>query len=309
MYPLGTLLLTIFIYFVFTATAFYITSYYLIPKFLNTRRYALFFLLLSASLITLALGLAVSLYFHFTSLDHKEDYSQNTVGYLWGSIISILTMTGLLSGAKLLADKIKADRKARLEEQQQLKTELQYLKAQVNPHFLFNAINSVYILIKKDPKQAEETLIKLSDLLRFQLYDCSGDRILIEKEIEYLQNFISLEQLRRGERVKVRFKTQGKFDGYLVAPFLLIPFLENAFKYVSNYPDKPNTVEAKLEYANGRLSASFVNSVDGTPDRAVGGIGLKNVKRRLELIYPGKYELTIGHNPESYSVNLSIQLE
>src|SRR5262249_11287579 len=162
----------------------------------------------------------------------------------------------------------------------------------------------------KDPDQAAETLIKLSDLLRFQLYDCSDDRIPIEKELDYVRNFIELEKLRRGTRVKVCFESEGQLAGFRLAPFLLIPFLENAFKFVSKHPSEPNEIRVKLTRFDGMFTALFYNTHDSQPrDNTVGGIGLKNVRRRLELTYPGRHQLTIQPKPDTFLVTLSVQVE
>jgi len=151
-------------------------------------------------------------------------------------------------------------------------------------------------------------LIKLSDLLRFQLYDCSDEKIPFEKELEYLQNYIALEKLRKGERVKVEYTAEGQLGGFQIAPFLLIPFLENAFKYVSNYADYANTIRVELFRTHDRFTARFFNTHENLPRNTVGGIGLKNVKRRLELLYPDQYELTIEEKPDTYFVTLSLKI-
>jgi LytS/YehU family sensor histidine kinase len=222
--------------------------------------------------------------------------------------MSIITMVGLLAGAKLVIEKVRTDRVNRIRDKQRLESELQYLRAQVNPHFLFNAINSVYFLIKKDQNLAAETLIKLSDLLRFQLYDCSDEKIAIEKEIEYLNNFITLEKIRKGEKVAVTFSQAGNLTGFQISPFLLIPFIENAFKHVSNLAYGENRIDIRMQ----REGAEFIMHVENTAEKVlkhlVGGIGLKNVKRRLELLYPGTHRLTIQEDDKKYSVTLSLQI-
>lgn len=304
MYPLWDLLTTIVIYFVFTATSFYLTSYRLIPRLLLRRRIGLFMVLFLVMLVALAVLQALLLQYHFERIPGAMQFPARA--FFWMSLISIITMTGLASGAKLLVDKIRSDRQTKVLEQQRLESELQYLKAQVNPHFLFNAINSVYILIHKDPARAAETLIKLSDLLRFQLYDTSGDLIPIEKEIDYLTNYVALEKLRRGDKVQVSFDATG-VSGFHVAPFLMIPLLENAFKHISTGPAGTNRIEGVIRHADGKLTASFYNTVDTDPVAApVGGIGLKNLRRRLELLYPGTHSLTLHGQSGSYSATLEI---
>ncbi len=303
-YPFKMLVWVIFQYFVFNAIAFYLTVYYLIPNFLLKRKYMQFGGLSIGSMVLLSIGLALSLYFTFKNI--PEAISIGAAGYFWMAFMSITMMTGLLCGAKFFVDKIRADRQAKVLEQQRLESELQYLKAQVNPHFLFNTINSVYILIRKDPEKAAETLIKLSDLLRFQLYETSDNLISIEKELDYIKNYIELEKLRKGEKVKFELSLGSNLKGFQIAPFLLMPLLENTFKHVSHHDN--NKIEVDLTCGNGQLKASFFNTIDDGPTSNIGGIGLKNLKRRLDIIYPDAHVLTVEKNNDYYRTTLTIPI-
>ena len=299
------LLIVISVYFVFNSTTFYITAYYLMPRYLHTGKYAKFALGFIACVLLFSLGLSVFIYYLLR--EYSPQFENKLFLYLI-ALLTISTMVGGLSAVKLLVDKIKGDRKARDVEQQRIESELQYLKAQVNPHFLFNAINSVYFRIKKDADAAAATLIKLSDLLRFQLYDCSDEKIAIEKEVEYLNNFVALEKIRKGEKIKVDLVSSSSLQGFYVAPFMLIPFLENAFKYVSNFSANENKIIIKLWREENIFYAHFFNTTDNLVRSDVGGIGHKNVKRRLELIYPGKHQLEILEKPGTYKVMLSLDV-
>ncbi len=302
MYPFKMLVWVIFQYFIFNAIAFYLTAYYLIPNFLLKRKYILFVGLSMGSMVLLSIGLAFSLYFTFKNI--PEAISIGAGGYFWMAFMSTTMMTGLLCGAKFFVDKMRADRQNKLVEQQRVESELQYLKAQVNPHFLFNTINSVYILIRKDPEKAAETLIKLSDLLRFQLYETSDNLISIEQELEYIKNYIELEKLRRGEKVKFELSLDNNLHGFQIAPFLLMPLLENTFKHVSHHDH--NKIEATLARENGELKASFYNTIDDEPSASIGGIGLKNLKRRLDILYSDTHILTIEKKKDYYRTTLTI---
>lgn len=294
------------IYFIFTAAAFYVAVYYLLPRYLYNSRYVMFFALFLLLLLACSSGLATTLYFIFRR--YSPEVASNIKGVFGIALVSIGTMVGVLAAIKLVMEKIRSEQITRQLEKEHLASELQYLKAQVNPHFLFNAINSVYFLIRKNPDHAAETLIKLSDLLRYQLYDCAGDKISVEKEIDYLKNFIALEKIRKGEKVKVKFEQEGTLSGFEIAPFLLIPFFENAFKYVSNFSTQENVIGITLKREDDRFSASIVNTTDNVINNGVGGIGLRNVKRRLELLYPGKHRLEIADEAGRYSVNLSLTI-
>ena len=308
-YPsLWALFLVVSVYFFFQASAFYTTAYYLFPRYLYKQKYGAFFLLFASLVLALSVSQGYILYLMFNNRPGVPKEYTNFSNMTQYSFISIVTMVALLAGVKLFIDRVRTDRANRVRDQQRIESELQYLKAQVNPHFLFNAINSVYFLIKKDPNLAAETLIKLSDLLRFQLYDCSDEKIAIEKEIEYLNNFITLEKVRKGEKVKVQVDFKEGLSGFQLSPFLLIPFIENAFKHVSNLGSRENKITIRIKREGNELIANIENTTEKMLKYEVGGIGLKNVKRRLELLYPGSHQLSVHEDDEKYCVNLSLQI-
>jgi two-component system, LytTR family, sensor kinase len=308
-YPsIWALILVVSVYFIFQASAFYITAYFLFPRFLYKQKFGSFFLQFGVLTAILAFAQGYILYLMYKDASGVPTEYSNLSNMVQFSFMSIITMVGLLAGAKLVVEKVRSDRVNRIRDQQRLESELQYLKAQVNPHFLFNAINSVYFLIKKDQNLAAETLIKLSDLLRYQLYDCSDEKIAIEKEIEYLNNFITLEKIRKGEKVAVTFNQVGNLTGFQISPFLLIPFIENAFKHVSNLAHGENVIDIRMQREGGEFIMQVENTAEKVLKHQVGGIGLKNVKRRLELLYPGTHRLTIQEDDKKYSVTLSLQV-
>lgn len=307
-YPsIWPLIIVVSLYMVFLAISFYTTAYYLIPRFLYARRFGVFSLLAAALFIVTSAGLAASLFSYMRPYIPKE--TEHAMEFIVaGAFSSNIIFTGAMCAVKLIIDRLRMDQERKRLEKHHLESELQYLKAQVNPHFLFNAINSVYFLIKRDPDQAAQTLIRLSDLLRFQLYDCSGELIDIRKEIEYLENFVALERIRKGPRVKVEFSVGEEVRGFGIAPFLMIPFLENAFKFVSSYSDRENQVSASINFTENRLTAVFYNTCEYDHKETVGGIGLKNVARRLELLYPGRHTLKTEKMPDAYRATLSLQI-
>lgn len=202
---------------------------------------------------------------------------------------------------------------------EKLNTELEYLKAQINPHFLFNSLNTVFVQIDQSNARARETLTKFSDMLRYQLYECNSHEILLDQEIRYLKNYIDLQRLRKDKKYKIDFTTSGDWRDTMIAPLLLMPLVENAFKYVSHFPEGNNRVEVSiscqriqsegaLESRERELIVRVVNSketrVAGATD--VGGIGLKNLRRRLELQYPGKHRLEIENGKSEFDVQLKV---
>ena len=190
---------------------------------------------------------------------------------------------------------------------EKLNTELEYLKAQMNPHFLFNSINTIFFQINKENTAARETLGKFSDMLRYQLYECNGHEITIEKELSYLNNYVELQKLRRNGQDEITFSVADDVKRFSLPPLLLIPFIENAFKHVSNFTDKKNEVTIELTKTNQTVQLSVYNTTDATA-KETGGIGLKNVTRRLELLFPQRHSLDIQKSDSGFSINLKLEL-
>lgn len=192
---------------------------------------------------------------------------------------------------------------------EKLSSELDYLKAQINPHFVFNSINTVYFQIDKQNIDARDSLSAFSELLRYQLYECNGNEIPIEKEILYLQNYVELQRRRKDENYNISFVAGDNLKGFTISPLLLIPFVENAFKHVSH-----NSCGNQVRIMARKRNDNFELSVFNTKERKVAlnghdGIGLKNAKRRLELLYKNRHKLMIDDEGESYEVNLSLKIK
>ncbi|MEI6436305.1 MAG: histidine kinase [Bacteroidota bacterium] len=184
--------------------------------------------------------------------------------------------------------------------------ELALLRSQVNPHFLFNTLNNIYSLVYKKSDDAPEAVMKLSAIMRYMLYDATTDSVLLEKEIEYLKSFIELEKLRIRHNDFVEMNISGSFEGRIIAPMLLIPFIENAFKHGSKSMGTPG-IWINLLVETNQISFDVINYLrknnTATKD-ASNGIGLTNVMRRLNLLYPGKHRLEISEDENMYRVNL-----
>jgi two-component system LytT family sensor kinase len=190
---------------------------------------------------------------------------------------------------------------------EKLNTELDYLKAQMNPHFLFNSINTIFFQIDKHNQEARETLGKFSDMLRYQLYEGNGTEIAIEKELAYLKNYVELQKLRRNGQDIIEFNVSNEVRNFSLPPLLFIPFIENAFKHVSNYTDKNNEVRIELTRSVQTVKLMVINTTD-TAAKETGGIGLKNVKRRLELLFPQRHTLDVKQTTDRFEVNLTLEL-
>ena len=191
---------------------------------------------------------------------------------------------------------------------EKLTTELEYLKGQVNPHFLFNSINTIFFQIDRHNQEARETLGKFSDMLRYQLYECNGSHIAIEKELAYLKSYVDLQRLRRNENDMINFTIADELQGFSLPPMLLIPFIENAFKHVSSYTDRENQVRIALDRSDNTIMLSVANTTHTHTPTTAHGIGLKNVKRRLELLFPNQHVLEIQRTSGHYKVNLTLKI-
>lgn len=193
-------------------------------------------------------------------------------------------------------------------EKAKLETELKFLKSQINPHFLFNSLHNIYGSTIIQSEKAPEQLLKLSDILRYMLYDSNEESVSLEREITYLKNYLELAQLKDSRGLDVKFNVIEQHKGITVAPLLFIPFVENAFKH-SQIEDLNNGyIHINLETVKNRLIFNVVNSkpkMKYSKDK-VGGIGLKNIRQRLELLYPNRHHLRIEETETIFSVHLEL---
>jgi two-component system LytT family sensor kinase len=188
----------------------------------------------------------------------------------------------------------------------QLQTELKYLRAQINPHFLFNGLNTIYGTIDLSNGQARNMVVQFSDLLRYNLYEADSDQVDVQQEVAYLQNYVALQRARSDASLDITLDIAIGNGNRKVAPLLFVAFVENAFKYTTRDDRQANTVRIGLQEANGVLVFVCSNSFDVDPGEP--GIGLANVRRRLELLYPGRHTLDIQQSEGIYSVTLTLHL-
>lgn len=191
-------------------------------------------------------------------------------------------------------------------QQEKLNTELAFLRSQINPHFLFNTINDIYSLTYQKSEQAPEALLKLSVMLRYMLREGNEDFMPLNREVEYLENIIALQRISAKGMAYINFTQEGYIGDQPIASLLFIAFVENAFKHgVWNDPQQP--VEVYLHADNAGIIFSVSNKKNPGHKDSKGGIGLNNVQRRLQLMYPNKHQLTINNNADFYTVNLILK--
>ncbi len=195
-------------------------------------------------------------------------------------------------------------------ERDNLALELDFLKSQISPHFLFNTLNSIYRMSETNDAQTSETVLRLSNQVRYILYQGKNEEILLPKEVEFIDDYIKLTKLRYGEKIPLKSNLTKVDEPYKIVPLLLIPFVENAFKHGPDRSRNDAWVDISLSVVNDRLLLFVSNGVNNSATKPIyGGLGLQNVKRRLELHYPNRHELTIKEGKNSYSIELIINLK
>ena len=290
------------------AVMVYITNYLLVPRLLYRKKYwafaGSFVLLIFASSL-----LKMNILGRIMNAPALMDFSGNLKTRIYDNVIPHFFLVTAGAAIQLMIDYLRLQQRMAETAKEKAEAELNFLRSQINPHFLFNSLNAVYFLIDKQNREARESLHKFSDMLRYQLYEVNGSTIAIEKEIRYLEDYVHLQKLRKDDQYHVAFRHSSRVKGFSIAPLLLIPFVENAFKHVSADPAKQNFIRISLERDSSNFVFCAENSKESKPPGDYGGIGLTNVKRRLELLYPGRHELKIEDNHDLYKVRLSLRIE
>ena len=231
--------------------------------------------------------------------------------FFTSNFMLVLLSTSTLLSARVIRDKMRTQMLLENLEKEKITAELDFLKAQVNPHFLFNSLNNILFQIDRTNETARETLLKFSEMLRYQLYECSSDLVPVEKEVQYIQNYIKIQSIRKADRYRCYFTVSESVKKILIAPLLLIPFIENAFKYISHHSSHENTIRIDMDYRDEELLFVVVNDKDESKKTEVNenkGIGIANVKRRLDLLYPGSHSLEMSNTENQFTVRLMLKV-
>lgn len=285
----------------------YSLLYFLVPRFLLTSRYWQFFLGLVILVVTC--GVYTVLAELSISSDPRLQGASFSVGR---NVLPFIHIAAIAASIKLLKFWY-VQRKHTIEaEQQRTVAELKLLKAQLHPHFLFNTLNNLYSHTLEFSPKSPEIVLKLSALLRFMIYESNSHRISLEKELDLLQNYITLEKLRYGERLELSLNITGEIEKYQIAPLLLLPFLENAFKHGTSKQIDQCWISFDLSIHESLMKFKLINSIDPANEENhvhPGGLGLKNVTKRLDILYKGKHKLNSQKLEEVYVIDLEIELE
>ncbi|HLF45723.1 MAG TPA: histidine kinase [Chitinophagaceae bacterium] len=287
----------------------YITNYILIPRLLYKRNFFLFGFLFIIMIVASSL-LKMNIIGRITNNPLLLNLSGNLKDRIYDNIIPHFFLVIAGAAIKFMIDQINLQKKMAEMAKEKAEAELSFLKSQINPHFLFNSLNSVYFSIDRNNENAREILHKFSEMLRYQLYEANGKKIPVEKEISYLKDYVDLQKLRKDENYSVEYYCAPNVTGFSIEPLLLIPFVENAFKHISNRSGKTNYIKMNMEKEDGLFKFNIENSKEkeSVNNMQQGGIGLNNVKRRLELLYPGKYKLDIKETDDIYKVNFQLKI-
>ncbi|MFK7931875.1 MAG: sensor histidine kinase [Saprospiraceae bacterium] len=300
------------------AIIFYGTSFYLIPRFFNrrlTKKMVGFSMLFLLGITFLEVGVDSYLGAYLKNPVYLSAQDLTTTefvfeGFIYAFPINLLYYIGAFAYRNPIDRKRLYERQLNLEKEK-LAAELKYLKAQMHPHTLFNGLGSIYYLIDTEPEKAKSLLLNLSNALRYHLYESSERFTDLSKELNYLRQYIKMQQIRVEDSVDVQLHFAEYEEELLIAPLLLTPFIENAFKYVSHHPEKSaNQIQIELKITASKMQFHCRNTIDEErmTTSANGGIGLPNVRNRLDLLYENQYDLQVEQAAGWYSIKLELPL-
>jgi two-component system LytT family sensor kinase len=293
---------------ILATTVFYMNGFWLFPAFFEKKRYGLYILF---NLVVM--GLLSHLFFR---IDVQLVQNFRIEGapislppyFQHIRIFSLLTAVNLISLIFSLIYKVRSQELTEKQlSEEKLSTEVRLLKAQINPHFIFNSLNNIYSLAYSKSDQTPEAVLKLSHMLRYVYYDCSRDEVTLGAELEYIKNYIAFQQMKSPHEQAIILDFDGIDEGFRIAPMLFIPFVENSFKYSKIEDQKDARVEIKLTTSGKELSFKIVNTHPENGHSPGSGVGIENVRSRLELTYPEKHELKVRDENNLFEVEMKIK--
>jgi two-component system, LytTR family, sensor histidine kinase AlgZ len=283
----------------------YLNYFYLLPRFLihkNLLKYLLEFIIPFTIIVTLHIYFKRYIYADLGE-SRRFLYGSKFILQHASTTLFIAIFVGML---KFAEDWLELEAKRKELENEKLTAELTFLKAQINPHFLFNTLNNLYYLAFTNSPNTTEVIAKLSQMMRYMIYDSNHEKVLLNKEIEYIENYIDLEKLRLNNQIPIHFEVSGEVNQVKIVPLILITFLENAFKHGVTNNATDAYILVKLFIENQELIYTVENSKLNNTLHEKSGIGLQNVRRRLDLSYANKYRLEVQDEEKSYKVCLKL---
>jgi len=299
-------------------TALLVTVKVLLPKFVYTNKYWLFvlcylvLLLVCGTIVILSQlrldGTSLLEYNANVARSPKHFFYWFWADLIFGSYFLVFFISAAGAAIKFAFDRLQAVNTVEKLQKEKINAELDMLKNQVNPHFLFNALNTIFYKIDRGNQAARETLERFSKMLRYQLYECNTEFIAIEKDLEFLASYIDLQKERLNQNYVVTCKGFAGLNGLVISPFLLMPIVENCFKHVSRHTDKENSIFIECSAAGNQFTMRTVNTADEIAPSEPGGIGLANMQKRLKVLYKGRYILETKRQDGLYTLLFKITL-
>lgn len=298
------------IHLLFYAFLVYANLLYLIPNYLAKHGFVYFGLVIALCAIVTPIMVLVFYLKYFDEPTYRVNLIEGQFLLFLGNLFVTLLSTVL----RVIMDWWHYQTEKQVLLTQSMQSELRFLKSQINPHFLFNTLNNLYALTLKKSDKAPEIVLKLSEIMRYMLYECNERRVLLSKEIQYIHNYLDLERLRQPKEADIRFVTEGHISDQMVAPLLFVPFLENSFKHgLNHHVQGGGFVRLRLRVSGEDLEFFIENSkaAESVPRQnhpRSGGIGLANVRQRLQLLYPENHTLSVQDEPHRYAVTLYLKM-
>lgn len=300
-------------YGIINVSLFFINSLILIPDIIKKRQKSWLYLFLIVGLIVVAVVIKMGIAMMYPDIVLKHTNQTGKIfivsypEYLVRAFFTSGFFVVISSLLKFATDWFSNERIHRNLESQKKDMELQFLKSQLNPHFLFNSLNNIYSLAYQKSDKTADAILKLSEIMRYMIYESNDSWVALSKEVEYVQSYIELQKLRFKDGAAVELTLNGEIDNQHIVPLILISFVENAFKHgVANDPEDPIRINI---IANQKiLHFSITNRKSKTNKDAMGGVGLNNVERRLQLLYPDRYKLNIVNSATHYTSELMLDI-
>ncbi|QWX84948.1 sensor histidine kinase [Cellulophaga sp. HaHaR_3_176] len=296
---------------------YYLNFYYLVPKILLKKRTINYIVVSIAIIVVFTLGVDL-----FAKLFIEIDTSPNLPNWrlrgerhrlpnfrMFFMYIIMFGIPFIISSLlRIYVEWKKNEDLRKIVEKEKINSELQFLKAQLNPHFLFNSLNAIYSLSVKKSNDTSEAIINLAELMRYMLYEADKDIVPLHKELEYIKNYVQLQRLRLSDSENVTLKISGEDRGKGIPPLLFISFIENAFKYGTDFQGKTN-VKIIFSIFKDSINFKITNKIGTFRKESTNfGVGLENIKNRLKLLYPDSHDLIVDNNGETYIVKLTLKL-
>jgi two-component system, LytTR family, sensor kinase len=310
--PINAGFVSAFINVLFLALVFYGNYFFIFPRYFNLQHNKRFYVITFLFIVTISfLHAGFDLTYFSKHVFRSPSHEGPRYVFMFIRAFFSLSLVDMISNFFLMQDRIKQQIvHAQQMKEEKLNTELKLLKAQINPHFVFNALNNIYSLTYTKSDNAPDSILKLSQMLRYVLEECSHDRVALRSEIEYIENFISFQRMKSPNGQNINFEHENVDSKKMIAPMLFIPFIENSFKYSRIEEEQNAFVNIRMNSDKENVHFEIRNSIaDSGRTKPGAGMGIENVKQRLNIIYPDNYTLDISNENEEFCVTLGITLK